>query len=469
MAENPEVIASNSTSARGSQHWLPTADMREKGMAQAWRNLEGQVVGGKFTLTQYLGGSDDSAVFLTERPEAEPLKAAIKLTAASPDKAATKLSRWAEAEKMSHPNLLRLFEMGRWQMGGADLLYLVMEYAEENLSQVLASRALTPGECRQMLLPVLDGLGYIHGQGYAHGHLKPANIMASEERVKLSCDGLTLAGEPTSTFGVVSVYDPPEAASEGLSPAGDVWSLGMTLAEVLTQKLPVLEAGRRELSLPRSVPPALAEIIRYCLQLDARQRWTVEQIKGRLAPAQVPSPQAVEPRRDAAPVKKNHAAFLMAIVIVAAIFIGGWLYTRRGRNPAAVATSQAQASGAGQGAEPAEPPSSPAATAPPAEHPSQSAVVREVLPKIPKSARDTIQGTIRVKVRVVLDEAGNVAHARYDSTGPSAYFARQALQAAAGWKFAPPQPQGPNTAKEWLLQFQFRRNSTHVIPIPVAD
>lgn len=95
--------------------------------------------------------------------------------------------------------------------------------------------------------------------------------------------------------------------------------------------------------------------------------------------------------------------------------------------------------------------------------------MREVLPKVPKSARDTIHGTIRVKVRVMLDQAGNVAHARFDSTGPSKYFARQALQAAVGWKFVPPQPQGPNPAREWMLQFQFRRNSVHVIPSPLAD
>lgn len=437
-------------------------------MAQAWRNLEGQVVGGKFTLAQYLGGSDDSAVFLTERPQGEPLKAAIKLTPANPEKAAGKLSRWAEAEKMSHPNLLRLFEMGRWQTGGEDLLYLVMEYAEENLSQVLASRALTPGECQQMLLPVLEGLTYIHGQGYVHGHLKPANIMASQERVKLSCDGLTVSGEPSSIFGVASVYDPPETATEGLSPAGDVWSLGMTLVEVLTQKLPVLEAGRKELPLPRSVPTALAEIIRHCLQLDPRQRWTVGQIKARLGPAPVPEPQAVESKRKPAPGKKNHAAAMIAIAVVAAIFIGGWLYTHPRKNAVPAAQVQKQAPEAGEVTAPAEPASNP--TVPAAEPPPQgAAVLREVLPKVPKSARDTIQGTIRVKVRVVLDGAGNVVHTSFVSAGPSGYFARQAEQAAVGWKFAPPQPQGPNTAKEWVLQFQFRRNSTHVVPTPVTD
>jgi TonB family protein len=287
--------------------------------------------------------------------------------------------------------------------------------------------------------------------------------------VKLSCDGLTLAGEASSVLGVASVYDPPEAAREGLSPAGDVWSLGMTLVEVLTQKLPVLEAGRKEPVLPRSVTPTLAEVIRHCLQLDPRQRWTVEQIKARLAPARVPAPPAAEARSKPGPVKKSYAAAIVAIVILAGIVIGGWAY-RHGRPKAApVAQSQTRPAAAGEGAEPVQAPSKAAAPEPAAKPSSRSAVVREILPKVPKSARDTIHGTIRVKVRVVLDEAGNVAHTSFDSSGPSRYFARQAQQAAVGWKFAPPQAQGPNTAKEWLLQFQFRRNSTHVIPTPVAD
>jgi TonB family protein len=94
--------------------------------------------------------------------------------------------------------------------------------------------------------------------------------------------------------------------------------------------------------------------------------------------------------------------------------------------------------------------------------------VREVLPKVPKSARDTIQGTIRVRVRVSLDEAGSVVGARFDSAGPSKYFARLSLQAAQAWKFAAPQPGGSNPAKEWLLRFEFRQDSTHVIPAPLT-
>jgi TonB family protein len=450
-------------------------------MTQPWRHLEGQAIGGKFHLSQYLGGSDHSAVFLTERAQGEPRRAAIKLIRADPDKAARQLSRWTEAEKMSHPHLLRLFEMGQCRVDGEDLLYLVMEYAEENLSQVVASRSLTPQECQEMLPAVLEALRYVHRQGFAHGRLKPVNIMAAQDRVKLSCDGLSVAGESSKDLGAPSVYDPPEAAAEGLSPAGDVWSLGMTLVEALTQKVPVLEAGRKEPSLPRSVPVVLADVVRHCLCLEPKQRWTVEQIAARLSPVAAASPTRNEVTRGSQQSRdiKRYVAVAVAVAVLAVIFIAGRkiMHSRPSVEPAA--SAEAQAPAAADATTPAEPspraepaPASAAKPAPAAKvearSPLQEAIVREVLPKVPKSARDTIQGTIRVRVRVALDQAGTVASASFDSAGPSKYFARLSMQAAQAWKFAAPQPGGPNPAKEWLLRFEFRRDSTHVVPTPVA-
>src|SRR5271169_2465276 len=130
-------------------------------MSEAWKQWEGQTVNGKFRLRQYLGGSDHSAVFLTELGEQEPQRAAIKLIPAHPENAELQLSRWDLAAKLSHPHLMRLFQMGRCQLAKVGLLYVVMEYAEENLSQILPQRPLTPAESREMLAAVLEGLAYV--------------------------------------------------------------------------------------------------------------------------------------------------------------------------------------------------------------------------------------------------------------------------------------------------------------------
>ena len=122
-------------------------------MSRDWKQWEGQVVNGSFPLRQYLGGSDHSAVFLTERRGREPQKAAIKLIAVDPANTATQLARWEFTAKLSHPHLLRLFETGSCQLDNVVLLYVVMEYAEENLAQILPQRALTPREARELLEP----------------------------------------------------------------------------------------------------------------------------------------------------------------------------------------------------------------------------------------------------------------------------------------------------------------------------
>jgi len=249
----------------------------------AWKQWEGQVVDGEFHLCRYLGGCEQSAVFLTGCGEREPRKAAIKLVPVERENAELQLSQWEQAAKLSHPHLIRLFQMGRWQLSNMDLLYVVMEYAEEDLSQVLPHRPLTGAEAREMLEPVLDALAYVHGKGFVHGHLKPANILAVDDQLKLSSEGVCRVGESGAGPGKPGVYDPPEITGGGISLAGDVWSLGVTLTEALTQRLPVWEgAEQEEPVLPETLPTPFLDIARHCLRRDPQRRWTVADIAARL-------------------------------------------------------------------------------------------------------------------------------------------------------------------------------------------
>ncbi len=252
-------------------------------MTESSKQWEGQIVEGTFRLRQYLGGSDHSAVFLTEYGEGEPKKAAIKLVPADAATADLQLSNWNYAAQLSHPNLLRLFRVGRCSLAGNDLLYLVMEYAEENLSEILPQRALTPEETRDMLGSVLDALEYLHGKGFVHGDLKPANILASGDQLKLSSDTISRIGAPPSSYRNPGVYDPPEASSEMLTPAADVWSLGATLVEVMTQRLPDWQPGpQREPLVPAKLPAPFQEIARQCLRVEPQRRMSIVDIAARL-------------------------------------------------------------------------------------------------------------------------------------------------------------------------------------------
>ena len=265
-------------------------------MSETWKRWEGQVVNGALPLLRYLGGSDHSAVFLTERVGGAPQKAVIKIIPARADKAEDQLLRWKQAARIAHPGLLRLFESGRCELEGTRLLYVVMEYAEENLSQIVPERPLTPAEAQQMLPPVLKALSYLHGNGLVHGHVKPSNIMAAGDQVKVSSDTLRTAGEMVGRKGDLGVYDPPEATKGKLASTTDIWALGITLVEVLTQRPPVWNrAQAAPPALPEGIPEPFREIVRRCLQVDPQQRWKVAEIAARLQLAEATPPKAVAP------------------------------------------------------------------------------------------------------------------------------------------------------------------------------
>src|SRR5271154_2130894 len=254
-------------------------------MTESATKRVGQVIDGKFRLGEFVGGDEGSSVFLTDYDSPDVRKAAIKLVPADAPEAAGLLARWRHAAKLSHPHMIRLLDMGRAELDGTAVLYVVMEYAEENLSAVIARRPLAPDEARAILGPVVDALAYVHAKGFVHCRIKPANIMAENELLKISSDGLCRIGEFSGSVGKPGAYDPPEAAGGRISPAGDVWSLGMTLCEALTQRLPVWErTNQAEPALPSNLPAEFLDLARHCLRRDPQLRWSVADIAVRLLP-----------------------------------------------------------------------------------------------------------------------------------------------------------------------------------------
>ena len=254
-------------------------------MTEAWKNWEGQVADGRFRLRQYLGASERGPVFLTDYGEPEPRPAAIKLVPADPQNADAQLARWTLAATLAHPHLLRVLERGRCQVDGARLLYVVTELADEDLSQIIPQRALRPAEAHDMLRPVLEALAYLQSKGLVHGHIKPSNIMAVGDQLKISSDGICGARDTSAAHGKLNAYDAPEAGTRGCSAAGDVWSLGVTLVEILTQQLPAWEwKGQEEPELPKTLPAPFGDIVRQCLRRDPQRRCTLAEIATRLDP-----------------------------------------------------------------------------------------------------------------------------------------------------------------------------------------
>ena len=450
-------------------------------MPEGWKQWEGRVVNEEFPLLRYLGGSERSAVFLSKRADGEPQEVAIKLVVANAENPELQLSWWELAAKLSHPHLLRLFRLGRCQLDGTDLLYVVTEYAEESLAQILPYRALTPAEAQDMLRNVVDALSYIHGKGFVHGHINPSNIMAVGDQVKISSDGLCGAGESMRVLCQPGDYAAPEIAAGGnMSPPSDVWSLGMTLVEALTQRAPAAQkAGQTDVVLPETLPQPFLDIASHCLRRDPQARWTVADITRRLR--QPPAP--AEPPVTAIPqpgfTKWGYAVAAIAVVLVLAL-VGQRLMHHGSVAPTSTTESSAgqptavpsvqngqakERASAGSNASHSASHTGPTKNAganPSGSSGPQGAVAQQIMPDVLRNALHTIHGKLKVRVKVSVDSSGKVLMANFDSRGPSPYFAERSLQAAKQWTFQPPQVDGKAVPSEWILKFQFEKSGSSV-------
>ena len=96
------------------------------------------------------------------------------------------------------------------------------------------------------------------------------------------------------------------------------------------------------------------------------------------------------------------------------------------------------------------------------------AAINEVMPAVPQSALDTIRGTVRVSVRVTIDDEGSVVDATAEDGGPSRYFERLAVDASRKWTFSPASLEGQRTI---LVKFNFTREgvTAHADPDEERD
>ena len=152
-------------------------------MSEQHRQWSGQTVAGRYLLGNYLGGTDHSAVFATEIIHARTQRVAIKLIPANGIVIGRQLARWKALSAISHPNLLKILDYGKCDLGGTAYLYIVMEHADEDLADILPQRGLNAEETRAMMEPVIETLAFLHEQNLVHTRLHPGNILATGDKI----------------------------------------------------------------------------------------------------------------------------------------------------------------------------------------------------------------------------------------------------------------------------------------------
>ena len=468
------------------------------------KDWEGSVVNERYCLVKWLGSCGQSGVYLCSIDGNEERKAAIKLFPASVAGAAACAAGWAAVAGLSHPHLLRLLDSGRAQIGDTAVLFVVCDYSDEILSEILGERALTLNETKEMMPALVDALGYLHQKGMVHGRIKPSNIMAIDDQLKLASDSIRAAGTITPPEAP-DVYDAPEKERGTITSATDMWSLGMTLVEALTQKPPVWNpSGQSDPLVPPSVPEPFAQIAKDCLRVDPANRCTLDGVRARLdSGAAIPPPPA-ETNAAWKPIHVSRRVSIASMLLLAAIGFAA-IEMHRTKPSAPAPDDQPSAPAPAQTSQPPQttaPETAPAQSAPndnppPSESPSPSdnaspsraestpepapanspspdkapsgpstkgTVVERVMPDVPEKAIRTIHGKFDVSIRVNVNASGAVDDASIVSQGPSKYFANLALAAARNWKFTPARVIDQGMPSVWLLHFQFRQSGADVTP-----
>jgi serine/threonine protein kinase len=176
---------------------------------------------------------------------------------------------------LKHEHILPLFEFGEDQ----GRLFLVTPYIEGGtLARRLKSGPLSLAEVRQLFVPLVQAVAYIHRRGVIHRDLKPTNILLDEEDGQIyvrlidfgiaSVQGNT-ASPPLTTAGNeigTIAYMAPERLSGVAAPSNDIFSLGVILYQMLTGNYPV---GQQPLNLPEP----LEYVVRRCVAIRPEERF----------------------------------------------------------------------------------------------------------------------------------------------------------------------------------------------------
>ncbi|MEW5796691.1 MAG: protein kinase [Candidatus Zixiibacteriota bacterium] len=308
-------------------------DSSEGHSLQARKPLPADTMLGRYRIVRLVGAGGMGEVYEAEDTELGR-NVAIKLLGSSvppDDHIRRRFQQEARiAASLNHPNIVTVHDVGEYQ----GRPFFAMEFLSgESLRDRFKSGPLPIDNATDILIQLCHGLAEAHDAGLVHRDLKPSNIMIGDEgQVKILDFGLAAArvssrdsGESGS--GTIYYMAPEQLKEESVTPASDLFALGVVLYEMLTGRRPF--EGEYEASVVYSIvnddpvppekhradiPEHLVSIVKRLLKKDPTARYPgVNAILTELGETQ---------RQPAAPIAMSRVRRLtpwLAVVLLAAI------------------------------------------------------------------------------------------------------------------------------------------------------
>lgn len=252
--------------------------------------LTGQVVG-RYKVGNVIGRGGMAQVYIGEQTNIKR-QVAIKVLhsyMASDETFIRRFEREVQTiANLQHPRVLPVYDFGKYE----DILYIVMAYmAGGTLEEVIAKGQLSLSETVDYTRQIAEGLDYAHRYGIVHRDLKPGNMLLdSENNLHLSDFGIAHISQSATALTGSSVvgtpaYMAPEMFEGGeLTPATDIYALGITIYEMLTGARPFVGETPAQVMLNhltgpipdiQATHPEIPQTVGYVLQRALAKKPTI--------------------------------------------------------------------------------------------------------------------------------------------------------------------------------------------------